>query len=196
MSTSSTARPAVAWLCAFLAIQTSVAPAWGQDANPGIKIAVKEGDGALNNIRQLKAKDPVVVITDPAGKPIKGAAVSFILPELGASGVFTGGPQQLVTTDENGVAVGRGLKPNNVVGQFKIRVVASYQGATARTEITQTNAAPGKGGSNSKTIWIIALLAGGGAAAAAVAFTHGGGSTPANNGAVITPGSSTFNPPH
>jgi len=184
-------------LCAFLAIQTSIVPAWAQDATPGIKIAVKEGDGALNNIRQLKAKEPVVVITDAAGKPIKGAAVSFILPELGASGVFTGGPQQLVTTDENGVAVGRGLKPNNVVGQFKIRVVASYQGATARTEITQTNAAPGKGGGNSKTIWIIALVAGGGAAAAAVALTHGGGSSAATNpGAVITPGSSTFNPPH
>jgi hypothetical protein len=70
-----------------------------------VVIAIKEGDGALNNIRQLKAKEPVVVITDPAGKPIKGAAVSFILPELGASGVFTSGPQQLVTTDENGVAV-------------------------------------------------------------------------------------------
>lgn len=194
----STIRPILACLCSLLVFHSSSAPLFGQGAEAGISIQVKEGEGALNLIRQLKAKEPVVVVSDAAGKPIEGAAVTFILPELGASGVFPGGTQLTVTTDGAGLAVGRGLKPNNVVGPFKIRVVASYQGVSARSEITQTNAAPEKGGGGgggpSKTLWIIALVGGGAAAAAGVAFTRGGGKS--SPGAVITPGSSVFNPPH
>jgi hypothetical protein len=174
-------------------------PVWSQAPSPatvsGIKITVKEGDGALNNIRTLRAREPVVVVTDTADRPLAGAQVTFLLPEMGASGMFAAsGTTMIVTTGADGVAVGRGLKPNNVVGQFQIRVAASYQGGqTARATITQTNAAPKSSGNGTKTALIVALI-GGARAAAAIGLTRGGNnSQPA--GTSISAGGSTFGPP-
>jgi hypothetical protein len=167
-------------------------------AEAGIKIVVKEGEGALNNIRTLRAKDPVVLITDAADKPVAGAQVAFLLPDLGASGVFPSGATATVTTGPDGIATIRGMKPNNVVGQFQIRVTSSYQGQVARAAINQTNAAPPKSGGGGKTALIVALLGGAGAAVA-IGVTRGGGSSPTptqpNPTTSISAGGSTFGPP-
>ena len=73
---------------------------------------------------QRRAKEPVIEVQDANGQPIKGAAVSFVLPDLGASGVFSNGASSLaLLTDEKGIAVGRGLRPNDVVGQFEAQSV-------------------------------------------------------------------------
>jgi hypothetical protein len=168
-------------------------------AEAGIKITVREGEGALNNIRTLRAKDPVVLVTDAADKPLAGAQVAFLLPDLGASGVFPSGTTATVTTGPDGIATIRGLKPNNVVGQFQIRVTASYQGQVARAAINQTNAAPPKSGGGGKTALIVALLGGAGAAVA-IGVTRSGGSSPTtptqpNPTTSISAGGSTFGPP-
>jgi len=185
----------------LLALTSTVMPVFGQGAGAaaGIKIAVKEGEGALNNIRTLKAKDPVVVVTDTADKPLAGVQVAFLLPDLGASGVFPSGTTATVTTGPDGVATIRGMKPNNVVGPFQIRITASYQGHVARAVINQTNAAPQKsGGGGGKTALIVALVGGAGAAVA-VGVTRGGKSgtspTPTNPTTSISAGGSTFGPP-
>lgn len=181
----------------LLILRVTIGPAFPQTPAP-IQVAVREGDGALNNIKLQKAKEPVVVVTGANDAPIKGASVTFLLPELGPSGLFPSGSALVVTTDENGVATGRGLKPNNVAGQFQIRVVASYQGSTARAVVTQTNAAPAQAssGGSGKLILLVALIGGGGAAAA-LGLTRSNKSAGAapNPGTVITPGSSTFVPP-
>ena len=170
---------------------------WGQTgaAASGIKITVKEGDGALNNIRTSRAKEPVVIVTDAEDRPVAGAQVTFLLPDMGASGMFpASGTTMVVTTGPDGTAVGRGMKPNNVVGQFQIRVTASYQGGqTARTVITQTNAAPKSSGSAGKTALILAILGGAGAAAA-IGLTRGS-ENPRPAGTSISAGGSTFGPP-
>jgi hypothetical protein len=171
------------------------APLWAQaGAAPAIKLTVREGDGALNNIRAPKAKEPVVVVTDAADRPVAGAQVHFLLPELGASAMFpASGTSMLVTTGPDGVAVGRNMRPNNVVGEFQIRVTASYQGQTARATITQTNAAQKSSGNAGKTALIVALLGGAGAAVA-IGVTRGSKTqTPA--GTSISAGGSTFGPP-
>lgn len=186
----------VAGMAAAAPQQDASAPEGGAAA--GIRVTVREGDGALNNVRTMRAKEPVVVVTDAADRPLAGAAVAFLLPELGASAVFSTGTSMTITTGEDGVAVGRGMKPNNVVGPFEIRVVASYQGQTARAVIRQTNAAPKASTSSGgkKTAVLLAVIGGAGAALA-VGVTRGGGkdNPAANPGAAISAGGTTFGPP-
>ncbi len=177
-------------LCAVLARSATIIP----------RIEVLEGDGAINNIRLHHAKEPVVRVEDQDGHPIPNVAVSFLLPDKGPSGSFADGQAVLtVMTDDQGLAVGRGLRPNGSAGQFQIRVTVSYQGQAATANIMQTNAEPAEGKGSSKTILIIAAIGGAAAAGAAVALSKGKSSsstsTVGNSGAVISPGSPSFGPP-
>ena len=179
-------------------------PAGAQDA--GIKIVIQEGQGAINNIPQRRAKEPVVQVQHEDGEPAVGATVTFLLPDTGPGGTFADGARMLnIQTDDKGLAVGRGLKPNATAGRFVIRVTASYHGQTASTTIAQINAIPAgatKGGSGKKFL-IIALI--GGAAAGGLAAALGGksgssspASSPVTNppGTVLVPGSPSIQPPH
>ena len=176
-------------LCAVLARSATTVP----------RIEVLEGDGAINNIRLHRAKEPVVQVLDQDGHPIPNAAVTFLLPSKGASGTFTDGQSSLtVMTDDKGRAVGHGLRPNGSAGQFEIRVTTSFQGQMTTANILQTNAEPAQGGSSSKIILIVALIGGAAAAGAAVALKgKSSTSTPstATTGAVIGPGSPSFGAP-
>ena len=176
-------------LCAALARSATTVP----------RIEVLEGDGAINNIRLHRAKEPVVRVVDQDDHPIPNVAVTFVLPGKGAGGTFTNGQSSLtVMTDDDGRAVGHGLRPNGSAGQFQIRVTTSFQGQVVTADILQTNAEPAQGGGSSKIILIVALI--GGAAAAGAAFALKGKSSsttppPATTGAVISPGSPGFGPP-
>lgn len=171
-----------------------------------ISIQVVEGQNAINNISRNSAYEPVVEVQDSSKRPVQGASVSFVLPSIGPGGLFPDGSRTLmVQTDASGRAVARGLRPNNQVGQFEIRAVASFRGESATVTITQTNAAPVVTGSKSAKKWAILLAIVGGGAAAAVAATAGGGgggggaSSPPAAGDVpsgtITPGTPGFGPP-
>ena len=180
-------------------------PAGAQEAD--IKIIVQEGQGAINNIPQRRAKEPVVLVQHENGEPVVGATVTFLLPDTGPSGAFADGARMLnMQTDAKGLAVGRGLKPNATAGRFLIRVNASYHGQTASTTVAQINAIPAgaaKSGGSSKKFLIIALI--GGAAAGGIAAAMGGKSSsgsgsvsPITNpaGTVLVPGSPSIQPPH
>lgn len=151
-----------------VAMLSTPATSWAQAAAaasaPTLNIVIVEGDGAVNNIRQRVAREPIVRVEDENHKPVAGATVVFMLPGDGAGGTFPGG-QKMVTvqTNQNGEAVARGLRPNNITGDFGIRVTASYQGATASAVVSQTNALAGAA----------AAGAGGGAAAATAAGISG-----------------------
>ena len=174
-----------------------------------LRIVVVEGEGALNNISEHRAKEPVVQVLNDNSAPVKGASVTFLLPETGPSGEFGGGVRVLTGfTDEKGQAVGRGLVPNQSAGPFQIRAVASFEGLTASTDINQTNAAPANAsaGGVSKKFWLIAAAGGAAAAGVALAARGHGGSSPATSpttgpgptqvGIVISSGTPTFQPPH
>src|SRR5579864_3360737 len=116
----------------FLVLQMYPPSAWAQEAGGQLNIVIVEGDGAINNIRQRTAREPIVQVEDENHKPIAGAAVVFLLPDQGASGVFANGARTLtVTTDAQGRAVAHGFRPNSVSGKLQMRVTASYQGKTA-----------------------------------------------------------------
>lgn len=187
--------PLVVLLCAAMLV-TPVVPAAQAPASGGgltLNIVILEGEGAVNNIRQRVAREPIVRVEDENHKPVAGATVVFLLPSDGAGGSFPGN-QHMVTvqTNQNGEAVGRGLRPNNVQGDFAIRVTASYQGATASAVINQTNAiagaaAAGAGaagaaatGISAKVLVILGIAAAavGGGVYAATRDNNGGGSGP------------------
>jgi len=126
----------------MLAIPEAVlsAPAESQ-APTQLNLIIVEGDGAINNVRQRTAREPIVQVQDENKKPVAGATIVFLLPESGPSGTFKDGTRILkVMSDNNGRAVAKGLRLNNISGKFQIQVEASYKGATATSTITQSNA--------------------------------------------------------
>jgi hypothetical protein len=168
-----------------------------QPPKPKLQILIIEGEGAINNIKQRTAREPIVEVRDENDKPVAGAAVVFTLPGTGASGSFANGSQILmVTTNEQGRAVATGLRPNNLQGQFQMRVTASHQGQTASANISMQNAALGVAGPAAAAGHgkLIAVLAGIGAAVGvgvAVGLS-GGDDTPAARPPIaITPGTGT-----
>lgn len=205
-----TIRAFVATLLSILiGLEMPASRALAQDPAPQkLNIVVVEGEGAINNIRQRVAREPIVQVEDENRKPVAGASVVFLLPSQGASGTFTGGTKMLtVLTDQNGRAVMRGFTPNNVTGKMEIRVTASNRGVQSSATITQTNAAlaaAGAAAGSGKLIAILVAVGGAAAAGVAVAATRGnnngnpgGGTTgpPPATPTVISPGNPTVGPP-
>jgi hypothetical protein len=189
-----------AGVCVFL---FGVAVSGAQQS--GLTVRLVEGDGAINSIRLRRAHDPVVQVVDAAGEPLGGAMVTFLLPASGPSGSFgESGLSLTVQTDTRGMATGRGLRPNSVAGQFRIRITASRGGETGAATLVQTNAEPVIKTGNSKRIAIIAVIVGAAAGGAAFAARSGGSSNPANSGSTggapgggaIVPGSPSIGPPN
>jgi len=174
----------------------------GQSQPPGLSIQVLEGDAAINSIRMRRAHDPVVKVLDSTGMPVAGAAVTFVLPSTGASGSFgESGLSLTVQTDSSGLATGRGLRPNGVAGQFRIRVATSWHSVPAAATIVQTNAEPVVKSGHGKAIAILVVVAGAAAGGAAVAARGGkSGSqsvpTPTPTGGSISAGTPTVGAPH
>jgi hypothetical protein len=177
-----------------------------QEAAPPTAVTVNigpvEGDGAINSIRLRRAHEPVVRVVGSSGEPLSEATVTFLLPATGPSGTFLDGGLSLTTqTDSQGRAVGRGLRPNSIAGQFRIRVTALWRGSQGAATLVQTNAEPVSKSGHSKTIVIVAIIAG--AAAGGIAIAARGKSSPADNAAAtsmpsgsISPGAPSFGPPH
>ena len=190
----------------ILPLQAKAQPVTPGQVGPPRKlnIVIVEGEGAINNIRQRIAREPIVQVEDENRRPVAGAAVTFFLPNQGPSGVFADGSRTLtVTTDSQGQAVARGIQSNNIQGKFEIRVSASHEGQTASTAIGQTNmltaAAAGAGAGAGISAKLIAILAVAGAAAAggtAFALTRNGNDAPtAVPPSVLTPGTPAVGPP-
>jgi len=117
-----------------------------QGAGPAmLHIDILEGEGALNNIRERTAREPIVQVTDENHKPVAGALVVFSLVHgsSGADGVFTtpNGTTSLfrTTTGSDGRATAHGLQPNATAGQFSITVEASVGSVTTVTVIHMVN---------------------------------------------------------
>jgi hypothetical protein len=105
-----------------------------------LNIVIVEGEGAINNVRQRTAREPIVQVEDENHRPVAGASVLFLLPDNGPSGAFANGSRTLqVMTDSKGRAIAKGLRLNNISGKFQIKVEASYQGSTATESINQSN---------------------------------------------------------
>jgi len=146
-----------------------------------IQLKVVEGEGTVYRTGARAARGLTVLVTDEAGKPVSGAAVSFRLPDSGPSGVFsTGLRTEVVTTDVDGHASVWGMQWNKAAGPIEIRITAVKEQARAgivSTQYLNDTAVPQPGGEgtfqpshSSKTKWLLLAAAVGGGAAAGLAF--------------------------
>jgi len=184
-------------ICSLVLTLPSVSHGQAANAGPSLFITILDGEGALNNIRQRTAREPIVEVQDENHKPVAGAFVLFSLPSSGPSGAFADGTQTLSTvTDSAGRAVGAGLKPNGVSGSYNIHVQVTYNGSTANADIHQKNSSGqssvsqhGSRGLSAKTTLLIV------AAAAAIAVTAVLATNGGSNSTLIIPGPPTVGPP-
>ena len=197
-------------LCVLLAyvvlFQTWPVPARAQDQEPTkLNISILEGEGSINNIRQRVAREAIVQVDDENHKPVAGAAVTFFLPEHGASGLFSNGSRSLtVMTDNTGRAAAQGIVPNKAAGDMQIRVVARFKNLDANAVIHQVNAATAAAGAAaggaaiSGKVLAIVLIVAAGAAGGVVAAARGGGSSSSTQASTvtITVGAPTVGAPH
>jgi hypothetical protein len=191
----------VRYLSLLLAVSIS-APA---QVAPMLNLVVLEGEGAINNIRQRTAREPIVQVQDENHKPVAGAVVVFTLPSNGAGGTFANGaPTLTMVSDDQGQVVARGFRPNGLKGQFQIRVNASFKNQTASLAITQINAVIAASGAatagvgvSAKFIVVLAAIGAGAAAGGAWYATHSGGAatTAPPTATTIAAGAGVVGPP-
>lgn len=117
-----------------------------------VQLRVVEGEGAVYAVGSRATRGITVQVTDEAGKPVEGAAISFRLPEEGPSGVFsTGLRNEVVSTKADGRATVWGMQWNKVPGAFEVRITAAKDQARAGIVSTQylSDAVAAKAGGSS-----------------------------------------------
>jgi hypothetical protein len=97
-----------------------------------LQIRVLRGEG-LVAAAGAKAPQPLEVqVSDETGRPVRGATVSFRLPEEGPSGVFRGGIRSdVAVTGPDGRAVMGTVVWNRTPGPLQVKVVAAKDRARA-----------------------------------------------------------------
>jgi hypothetical protein len=116
------------------------------------------------------------LVTDETGKPVENAAVSFRLPDEGATGVFSSGLRtEVVTTGANGRATVWGMQWSKTPGPVEIRITTVKDEARAgivSTQYLSDIVAPKAGGEGTfsashkgKAKWVLIAAAAGGAVA-------------------------------
>lgn len=119
-------------LCCALAFAVSA------NASVIVQLKVVEGDGVEYRTGTRATRGLTVLITDETGKPVDMAAVSFRLPDEGASGTFNSGLRtEIVTTGPDGRASVWGMQWNKTPGPVEIRVTAIKEQARAGIISTQ-----------------------------------------------------------
>ena len=113
--------------------QCSVPSARAQDTAPQVD-ASKDQDNHNEIGRIASAR---VTVSDASGRPVRGAAVTFVLPD---NGVFQqdGSRTFHVDTDGNGLAAAPAICPIGP-GPFPIRATATLNGESTPATILQTN---------------------------------------------------------
>jgi len=126
----------IVWLLVVVPVwppmEAQILKTGGEGAPQKLFINILEGEGALNNIRQRDAREPVVQVTDENHKPVAGAAVLFLIHNgPHATATFGGSQSVTVTTGPDGIAHAAGLQLGTAPGSFTISVTATFSVAAA-----------------------------------------------------------------
>ena len=143
-----------------------------------LQVQVVEGEGLAYAPGSRSVKGITVRVTDEVGRPVAGAAVSFRLPEDGATGLFQNNSKtEIAATSADGRATVWGMRWNKTVGTVSIRITAAKGATRAGTTATQIISLEGTGqvisdnrrayksrggGGGKKWLWIAVGGAGGG----------------------------------
>jgi hypothetical protein len=158
--------------------------------SPGaLRIAAREGGGAVVAAGGYSARRYVVAVTGSAGRPATKVTVHFRLPAEGPGGVFASGLRsETALTDEQGLAYVQGIQWNSVPG--KARLIAAAGGAEAvfDVEVSAAQARADKaGGRRTSKKWLILAVVGAAAGGGLVAAGRGKSSASAASSTVVTP---------
>lgn len=177
--------------------------AWAIPSNATVIVQLKvlEGEGTVYRTGTRATRGLTVLVTDENGKPVPDAAVSFRMPDEGASGVFSSGLKtEVITTGPDGRATAWGMQWNKTPGPVEIRITVVKDQARAglvSTQYLSDQVAPKAGGEGvftaphgGKTKWLVIAAGVAGGAAAGLFFnkshtTPTGTSSPSSTGILI-----------
>ena len=125
-----------------LLAQTPAASVQASASPLSLHITILEGEGALNNVRERTAREPIIQIEDQNHKPVAGVAVLFTITQggNGAGAGFSGIQSFSTVTNAEGRAIATGFKPNVIAGQYSVQVQASLGTASTSAVIHEMNA--------------------------------------------------------
>jgi hypothetical protein len=157
-----------------------------------LNLRVVEGEGAVYGAGSRATRGITVEITDELARPVPGTSVSFMLPETGASGVFTGGKRtEVAITNAEGKASVWGMQWNKTPGTVQLRITALKGAVRAGTISTQyiTDKLPAAASfsSSHKRRYLLIAAAVAGAAGAGLVLGGAHSSTTAAAAAVVAP---------
>ena len=129
---------AAVFTCSALAFSASAGLDPSENYSPSavaiLQIRILEGEGSVHTASTRAIRPLVVQITDEIGKPVEGVAVSFRLPEQGATGNFGNGLRsELVISNADGRAVVWGVEWSKTPGPVEMRITAAKGEARAGT---------------------------------------------------------------
>lgn len=129
-----------AWISGLLAATIAVAQTAPAPAPPLLlNVQVVEGESGVQRGGAKQTHPIVLRVTDGAGQPVSGAAVSILLPDNGPSGVFANGmTTEVLLTGDDGIVRLRGIQWNRVPGPVLLRVLASKGKIRAGTLVRQS----------------------------------------------------------
>jgi len=109
----------------LLAAQDGPRGAAADVAPSSLRIEVLRGRGIVHMTGSRISMPIAVEVTDEAGTPVEGAAVSLRLPSAGPSGTFSSGlTTDIVITGKDGRAVASGVRWNGAPGTVDVRLAA------------------------------------------------------------------------
>lgn len=171
-------------------------------AQEALRIAIKEGAGAVVPRQTFSSRRFTVQVIDPSGRPVSGATVHFRLPSEGPTGTFSSGMRSETTvTNAEGMATAYGIQWGSQPGSLGIRVIATdrlgrrgeadipVEISSHRTMAREDRANPSFRAPSSGKKWLIIALVGAGAAAGAslAGRSAGGAATYAPPAPVVVP---------
>jgi len=119
-----------------LLLAGSLAAQDGPRAPAALRIAVLRGAGVVHPTGSRISMPIAVEVTDQAGNPVEGAAVSFRLPAAGPSGTFSNGlTTYIVFNGKDGRAAASKVRWNDKPGMIEVRRAAGKGRARADTTI-------------------------------------------------------------
>ena len=169
-----------------------------------LQVQVVDGDGLIYAPGTRAVKGITVRVTDEVGRPVSAAAVSFRLPEDGATGVFQNNSKtEIAATAADGRASVWGMRWGKVTGAVSIRITAAKGATRAGTLATQVISADAgmvgqtissnpkaykqhMGGGGKKWLWFGLAAAGAAGGGLAYGMTKNGASSAAAATAVNT----------
>jgi len=157
-----------------------------------LNLRVVEGEGSVYAAGSRATRGITVEITDEFARPVPGASVSFMLPESGPSGVFSGGKRtEVAVTNAEGKASVWGMQWNKASGTLEIRITALKGSVRAGTISTQylSDKLPSASAfaPSHKRRYLVIGAAVAGAAVAALVLGASGSSTTPEAAAVVAP---------